>query len=305
MNTLMIIFLIINAYGMLGGFKCKTKHLGRMGKQSRLHKRFEDISLASRYFDDTDGTSVTDIFNALKNEVSRDYFSSSGNSIQIPITWIEMESRDNTNRRLNSIIRLNWLFYNNNLPISFKLQDIKLINLQTIDADDLDTQNQLFNQFKQDDRFSLPIFVVDAPSAFNGTEGWTVLPHDFNVVDYADAIFINDNQIDSTSQHLSGVLAHEIGHWLGLYHVFEGGCEEGNGDWCHDTPKMASMETSKVALNRYYADQPVESCPNDSKEDILENVMDYGIKKKLYTKEQQLRIMNFVYYRFTNKFIDS
>jgi hypothetical protein len=65
---------------------------------------------------------------------------------------------------------------------------------------------------------------------------------------------------------------HEIGHWLGLYHTFENGCEA-PGDYVKDTPYQDDEE------NIFYCGETEEfgddTCPQPGK-DPVHNFMSYG-----------------------------
>jgi hypothetical protein len=62
-------------------------------------------------------------------------------------------------------------------------------------------------------------------------------------------------------------LTHEVGHWLGLFHTFEGGCADGVGDNVADTPPQASG-SSGCPKGR-------DSCPGNGP-DLINNFMDYS-----------------------------
>lgn len=68
--------------------------------------------------------------------------------------------------------------------------------------------------------------------------------------------------------NLGGSAPHEIGHWFGLFHVFQGQSCSGAGDSVADTP------IQKVATSGCPSSQ--DSCPNAAGLDNIHNYMDYS-----------------------------
>jgi Pregnancy-associated plasma protein-A/Secretion system C-terminal sorting domain len=79
-------------------------------------------------------------------------------------------------------------------------------------------------------------------------------------------------------------MTHEVGHFLGLYHTFQGGCAAA-GDNCADTPEVSAPNYGCVT--------GTDSCPSPGL-DMLENYMDYTDDScmNIYTADQKAIIVS-------------
>ncbi len=102
----------------------------------------------------------------------------------------------------------------------------------------------------------------------DSTLGWARWPWD--IAAGVDGVVVRYSTLpggSSTHYDLGDTATHEVGHWLGLVHTFQGGCDE-PGDEVDDTAAERSPAAGCPASR--------DTCPAQAGGDPIENFMDYS-----------------------------
>ncbi|KAG9091948.1 hypothetical protein FS749_016124 [Ceratobasidium sp. UAMH 11750] len=128
-------------------------------------------------------------------------------------------------------------------------------------------ERQMKTQLRAGSAATLNIYSVKLQES-SDLLGYATFPWEYQQDPYLDGVVLDYRVMPGgpmVGYNTGKILVHEVGHWLGLLHTFQGGCG-GPGDYVDDTPAEASP-ASGCPVGR-------DTCPGGGS-DPIHNHMDY------------------------------
>lgn len=168
---------------------------------------------------------------------------------------------------------------------SFNLKKTNFINNSVWLNVGFNSDEEMKTSLAEDPATTFNVYIADLG---DGLLGWATFPDMFRGDEGSKqhgVVILGDSLPGGSAEpyNLGDTLTHEAGHYLGLYHTFQGGCK--GGDLVNDTPAERSPA--------YGCPLGKDTCRRAAGQDPITNFMDYtdDLCMSEFTAGQRLRMM--------------